>query len=105
MKTSDLLLSSLNITEDDYSYKGLFILGSEEKSIQMDVSDLDKDTKLAELKEFFGLEESTQDIGKILMDKVLEKAHISSVIIEGEDYEENARRKKTERLANTFDIA
>lgn len=105
MKTSELLLSSLNITEDDYSYKGLFILSCGGKSLQMDMADLEKETKMAGLRAYFELDECTDEICRILMDMIFDKAHISSVIIEGEDYEENAKRKKSERLASSFDIA
>ena len=105
MKTSDLLLSSLNITEDDYSYKGLFILGDAEKSKHMDMSELDDEAKLVELKAYFNLDESTNEISKTIMEKIFEKSHISSVIKEGEDYEETIKRKKTERLANSLDMA
>jgi hypothetical protein len=105
MKTSELLLSSLNITEDDYSYKGLFILGNAEKTKHMDMADLENEAKLADLKAYFDLEESTNEIKKSVMEMIFEKSHISSIIKEGEDYEENSKRKKTERLANTFDMA
>lgn len=105
MKTSELLLSSLNITEDDYSYKGLFILSANSKSRQMDMSDLDNESKMAELKAFFSLDESIGEIRASLMDMIFDKAAISSVIIEGEDYEENAKRKKTERRASSLDLA
>ncbi len=105
MKTSELLLSSLNITEDDYSYKGLFILSSNSKSKQMDMSDLDHDSRMDDLKEYFGLDESSAEIKVILMDMIFDKANISSVINEGEDYEEKAKRKKTERRASSLDMA
>ena len=105
MKTSELLLSSLNITEDDYSYKGLFILSANSKSIQTDMSDLENDSKMTDLKAFFSLEESIAEIRMILMDMIFDKASISSIIIEGENYEENARRKITERRASSFDLA
>lgn len=105
MKTSELLLSSLNITEDDYNYKGLFILSFGEKSMQMDMSDLENESKMAELKAAFDLEESISEIENKLMDMVFDKAHISSVIKEGEDYEENAKRKKTEKRISSLDLA
>jgi len=105
MKTSELLLSSLNITEDDYSYKGLFILSTNKKSRQMDMSELENDAKMADLKAYFNLEEDIAEIKMTLMDIIFDKAHISSVIIEGENYEENAKRKVTERHASSFDLA
>lgn len=105
MKTSELLLSSLNITEDDYSYKGLFILNDDSKSLQMDMSDLENDSKIADLKAYFNLEENTSEIKKTVMEMIFDKVSISSVITEGENFEENSRRKIIERRANSFDLA
>lgn len=78
MRTSDLLLSGLNITEDDYSYKGLCILSSGEKWVHFDISGLDDKLQMEELKEFFDIEDNIEDIRKILMDMIMEKAIISS---------------------------
>lgn len=105
MKTSDLLLSSLNITEDEYSYRGLFILSANDKSINVDLADLESDSKLEEIKGFFGLVEENNDIKRIIMDKVMEKATISSRIVEGKDYNEESPRKHIEKSASSLDMA
>ena len=105
MRTSGLLLSSLNITEDEYHYKGLFILSAADKTLHVDMADLEHDLKVNELKVFFELEESLDDIRKILMDMVMDKADISSSIIEGEDFEETLKTKKVERMAKSLDMA
>lgn len=86
MKTSDLLLSSLNITEDEYNYKGLFFLSHGDVSVKVDLADLQSDKTIEELKTTFKLEESKEEIRKIIMDKVMDKADISSKIIEGKKY-------------------
>jgi len=105
MKTIDLLVSNVNITEDEYSYKGLFILSFEGKSLNVDMSELENSAKIEEIKNLFGLQEDNSVIKKIIMDKVFEKASISSVLSEGEGYEESSKRKKVEKGASSLDMA
>lgn len=105
MKTADLLLTGLNITEDDYNYIGSFILAGNDKTLNVDMSDLESAEKLEELKKYFGLDEKAEEIRKILMELVVEKAAISSKFNEGENYSEDMRRKKTESTARSLDIS
>jgi hypothetical protein len=105
MKTSQLLLSGLDITEDEYSYKAQFILNAPGKSKGYEIGDLDSGSKLAEIKTFFNLEEAPDEIGKLIMDMVMEKANICSEIIEGENFEETVNRKRVERAARSFDLS
>jgi len=106
MKTSDLLLSNLNITEDEYVYKGTFYLSNGEKTIEVDVADLQHISKIHELKDFFNLEETDEIIRNALIEMLVEKASISSRINEGENYDEaKAKRKSIERLINSLDLA
>ncbi len=105
MKTSQLLLSGLDITEDEYSFKAQFILSAAGKSKNVDIGDLDTDSDLEKLKTYFELEETPSEIKKQLMEMIMEKAHIGSTIIEGEDYEETIKRKHIERVAKSFDMA
>ncbi|HHW47709.1 MAG TPA: hypothetical protein GXX14_03715 [Clostridiaceae bacterium] len=105
MKTSDLLLSNLNITEDGYVYKGTFFLSNGEKTIEVDVADLQHNSKIVELKNFFNLEETDEKIRNTIIDMIIEKSSISSRISEGENYDEaKARRKRMERLASSLDF-
>lgn len=104
MKTSDLLLSSLNITEDDYNYKGIFFLSCQDISVKVDLANLQCDSKISELKDTFKLEESCDEIRKILMQKLVEKAGISSKITEGEKYEEKVHRKPLTNPASYLDV-
>lgn len=94
MRTSELLLSSLNITEDDYSYKGHFILSSPGHSESVDVCDLEDDRKVERLKNVFGLDESVDQIRDSLKEMVMDRALIASRITEGENYEDKAKRYK-----------
>ncbi len=105
MKTFQLLLSGLDITEDAYSFKAQFILSAHGKSKSVDIDDLDSESMLQKIKTYFGLEESHEEINKQLMIMVMEKAHIGSSIIEGEDFEETIKKKRVERIARSFDMA
>jgi hypothetical protein len=105
MKTSQLLLTGLDITEDEYSYKAQFILNAPGKSRGYEIGDLDCNRTLAEIKTFFSLDEAPDEIGKMLMDMVMEKANIGSNIIEGENYGETSNRKHIERAAKNFDLS
>jgi|LSQX01.3.fsa_nt_gb hypothetical protein len=103
MRTNQLILSGLHITEDEYSYKGQFILDAPGKSKTIDMEDLDQSSFITELKKYFDLEDPVEDIRNILMDMVMEKAHIGSKIVEGENYEETSKQKKVERHARSLD--
>ena len=92
MKTLDVLLSGHYITEDEYNFKGQFILSYNNKSLNVDISDLENIRKINEIKKHFELDESSEEIRKILMDMVMEKAAIISKVTEGENYEQQARR-------------
>lgn len=105
MKTFQLLLSGLDITEDAYIFKAQFILSSSDTSRSVDIGDLDSEAKLAEIKEFFMLEETPSEIRSQLMEMIMEKANISSSIIEGNDYEETIKTKRVERSAKNLDMA
>ncbi len=105
MKTNQLILSGLHITEDEYSYKGQFILDAPGKSRSIDMDDLEKSSFISELKKYFELEEPEGDIRNILMDMVVEKAHVASKIVEGENYEEASKKKKVERSARSLDMS
>jgi len=105
MRVEQLNLSNLHITEDEYHFKGQFVLSSSDKSRSVDLEDIEKNTYLEELKAYFELEEPIGEIRDKLMDKVMEKAHIGSKIVEGENYDESAKNKKMERLAKNLDMS
>lgn len=105
MRTNQLIISGLHITEDEYSYKGQFILSANDKLRSVDMDDIEQSSYISELKNFFDLEEPVGDIRNILMDMIVEKAHISSKIVEGENYDESSKQKKVERGARSLDMA
>lgn len=105
MKTSELLLTGLDINEDEYNFKAQFILNAPGKSKGYDINDLESESKLSEIKSYFNLDESQSQIKSILMEMIMEKAHISSSIIEGENFEEASKKKSMNRLASTLDMS
>ena len=86
MRTSELLLSSLDITEDEYNFKGQFILSTPGKTRSVDMEEIETDVRLKDISDFFGLEEEPRRIRQILMEMVMEKANICSSIVEGETF-------------------
>jgi hypothetical protein len=94
MKMSDLLISGVNITEDDYHYKGQFILDFGGKTMHIDVAEIDNNNCLLSIKEYFNIEEPIDEIRKNLMQRLVEKAGISSKIVEGENYFERKAQRK-----------
>lgn len=105
MKTSQLLMTGLDITEDEYNYKAQFILNSPGKSKSLEIGDLDSSSILEEIKTYFNLDDSPSEIKEQLMGMIMEKANIGSTIIEGLDYEETVKKKRVERFAKSFDLA
>lgn len=105
MRTSQLLLSGLDITEDEYNFKAQFILSTEGKTKTFEIGDLESTSMLIKIKSYFGLEESTDEIKKLLMEMIVKKAHIGSKIVEGEHYDEGTNKKRIDRTAKTFDMA
>ncbi|MCX7748397.1 MAG: hypothetical protein N2645_16155 [Clostridia bacterium] len=105
MRSKDLLLTNLVVTEDNYSFYGSFTLSSSDKSITVNLSDLDSDIKLNEIKNLFHLEETNEEIKKILMDKISENAQIGSHLKEGEKYQESSSKSSVEKNAGSLDMA
>jgi len=105
MKTRNLLLSSLDITEDEYYYKGSFFLSCGDTSLKVDVADLQGIAKINEIKDFFKLEESPEEVRKVLMEMVVEKAHISSKYTEGENYGDKSEENKIENAINSMNLS
>lgn len=81
MCCKDLKVVNLTITEDFYEYKGIFQLCAGEKSIEIDLADFTLE-KVNEIKGFFNLQESLNDIQKTIMDKVMEATKIHCRIID-----------------------
>ncbi len=105
MKASKLLLSGLDITEDEYSFKAQFFLSSSDKRINVDICDLDSEISLEKIKALFDLEESLEELKNSIMSMIIEKANIGSKINEGESYNEAIVDSDIDSTARSADIA
>lgn len=81
MYCKDLKVVNLTITEDFYEYKAIFQLCSDEKGIEIDLAEFDME-KTNEIRDFFSLQESVEEIHKTIMNKVMEATNIHSRGIE-----------------------
>ncbi len=102
MKCADLKVVSLNITEDNYEYKALFRLCTENVCADMDVAELSKDEVLAEIKKNFVIDEPVEEMRNIIMDKVMEASKLESRITEGESYNEGVKDKELQRKIDSL---
>lgn len=82
MLKKNLKVICLDVTEDYYRYNGTFKLCDEEKSVDMDLTNLNDD-KINEIKDVFNLDETMEEIRKEIMSMVLEVVKIESRIVEG----------------------
>ncbi|MDQ2086838.1 hypothetical protein RBH29_10415 [Herbivorax sp. ANBcel31] len=97
MKCKDLKVVNLNITEDNYEYKALFRLCTEEKCMDIDLSQISESKILKEIKDTFELEDEQDEIKDIIMEKVMKASKIESRTTEGKDCCKNKADEKTER--------
>lgn len=89
MKINKLLVSGVNISEDDYDYRGTFILSNEnEFSMEVDLAAFESDESLLlRIKSEFKLSDPLSSIKDTIMKKVMEKASLSSKDVQGEDFD------------------
>ena len=105
MDLKELLVSNVNISEDEYIYKGVFTLSGSGKSAVIDLADMDTQAKLEEIKNYFSLKDNTESIRKEIMSQVFEKAAMSSNIKEGEAYQEGDNEDILDKSAKSLDRA
>ncbi|MFA6308649.1 MAG: hypothetical protein WC677_02745 [Clostridia bacterium] len=105
MKSSELLVSNLSISEDSYDYRGIFTLSCFEITMTIELSDMDSEETIEEIKEKFSLDEEIATIRKTLMDKVISHSGLSSRNNEGENYNDSTKKKELEKEAKSLDMA
>jgi hypothetical protein len=88
---------NLNITEDNYEYKALFRLCADDKCLDIDLAEISETKLLEEIKSTFSLEETTEEIKEIIMEKVMEASKIESRNVQGEDCCKTDVDEKTSR--------
>ena len=93
MNINELLVSGVNISEDDYDYRGTFILSHEDEnstlpSMEIDLAAFESDESiLNQIKSGFDLSEPICSIKDAIMKKVMESAALSSKDVQGEDFD------------------
>lgn len=97
MLCKDLKVVNLNITEDNYQYKALFRLCTDESCMDIDMENISDNTLLEEIKKTFSLEESLEEIKTIITEKVMEASKIESRIVEGNSCSEEKTDRKAQR--------
>lgn len=97
MRCKDLKVVNLNITEDHYDYKALFRLCTDDKCLDIDLAQISDKKILEEIKNTFDLEDTIEEIEKIIMDKVMEASKIESRISQGENCCNDKVDEKTSR--------
>lgn len=97
MRCKDLKVVNLNITEDNYQYKALFRLCTEDSCMDIDMENLSDNAVLEEIKKTFSVEDSIEEINSIITEKVMEASKVESRIKEGKDVSNENKDKKTQR--------
>ncbi len=97
MLCKDLKVVNLNITEDNYQYKALFRLCTEDSCMDIDMESLSDNAVLEEIKKTFSVEDSIEEINSIITEKVMEASKVESRIKEGKDGSSENKDKKTQR--------
>jgi len=103
MLCKDLKVVSLNITEDHYEFKALFRLCTDGRCIDVDLAQLSSDERLFdEIKREFEIEESIEEIKKVIMEKVMEASTLESKIVEGHECCEEKETEKIDRVLGSL---
>lgn len=105
MLCRDLKVVNLNITEDEYRYGSLFRLCTEDVCLETDVDGISGGTKLQEIKESFGIEETCDEIREILMDKIIEASSVESRNVEGETCCREVEDEKIQKNIDSLSIS
>ncbi len=82
MKSRDLRVVGLSITEDFYNYKGTFWLHGGNDSIFVDLEEFN-DEMLEKIREKFGIEEEPEAIRETIMSKLVEASKLESRDVRG----------------------
>lgn len=105
MLCKDLKVASINISEDNYEYKVLFRLCTDGTCMDVDIEKLSEDGILEEIKNNFSIDESIDDMRKIIMEKVFEAFEAESGISEGEDCCKDTEDKKQRRSIDSLSMS
>jgi len=105
MLCKDLKVVNLNITEDNYEYKALFRLCTDDVCMDVDLEELSQTDVLEEIKKSFGIEESIDEIKAVVMEKVMEASKLESRISEGESCCGDIKDKGVQRNIDSLSMS
>ncbi len=105
MLCKDLKVVSLDISEANYEYKVLFRLCTESACLDVDLEKFSENGTLEEIKKTFSIDESIDEIRKIIMDKVMEATELESIISEGENCCKDTEDKKIQRSIDSLNMS
>ena len=74
MLARELKITNLDISEHNYDYRGVFTLRAPEKTLDMDMMELEDEKKILEIKEFFKLDEPPGELKTIILDMVMKQS-------------------------------
>jgi len=97
MRSKELKITALDISEYNYEHKAVFRLCSESTCLNLEVEKLSDEQTLEQIKNVFSLEEKIEEIKDIIMDKIIEASKIESRIYEGENCCAEVKDKKVQR--------
>ncbi|MDP4091987.1 MAG: hypothetical protein Q8920_01350 [Bacillota bacterium] len=105
MLCKDLKVVNLNITEDNYEYKALFRLCTENVCMDVDLGQLENGEILQEIKKSFSIEDSLEETKNIIIEKIMEASKLESRISEGEDCCGNVEDKAVGRSIDSLSMS
>ncbi len=105
MKCNELKVVNLNISEDNYEYKALFRLCTDNVCMDVDLEKLSEDVLLEEVKRSFSIDESIDQIKDIIMQKVMEASKLESKVSEGENCCKEIKDKKIQRNIDSLSMS
>jgi 23S rRNA U2552 (ribose-2'-O)-methylase RlmE/FtsJ len=99
MKSEQLKVLSLNISEDNYDYRALFRLCTDTACMDVDLTDLSLNIKVEEIKAKFELDEQIEEIRDIITNKVITVSDVKSNVTEGENYSKHENKETAKQRA------
>lgn len=105
MLCKDLKVVNLNITEDNYEYKGLFRLCTESVCMDVNLEKLSETGMLEEIKKSFSIQEPIDEMKDILNQKIMEASKLESKISEGENCCSEVKDKVVQRKIDSLSMS
>ena len=99
MKSEQLKVLTLNISEDNYDYRALFRLCTDTAYMEVDLTELSLNIKVEEIKAKFELDEQIDEIRDIIIKMVIAVSDVKSNVTEGENYSKHENKETSKQRA------